>query len=403
MTKPAWLTAEFIERVLRDADENYSISMTNIEVKLATSKGDNYCSEMYRVYFDLTCDDAGKRVSKNGTILVKVASTDLQIHKELVEDINIFDNEIKMMTCTLKDMELVLKDTKLSGRCYYTQRSNPPVLVLEDLAPLGFRMADRQNGLDLCHSVLAIRRLAKFHASSVFVIEKKPKVKKLYSKGLFDTRCPPELSKLFVNGVKAMTKVAESWSEVSKQCVEKLKSLQNAAYSKACEIGKLREDEFNVINHGDFWVNNMMFKYDDKGNVIDHIFVDFQICVYGTPALDLQYYLNTSLREEVLIYHKNLLIEEYQKTLSSTMKKIGCETCAPSLEYLKKILLEREFLGFVVASVSLPIMIVDRDHAQGLDELASDGEYSPKAYSNEAYKIKMVRRLKEWNDLGIFD
>lgn len=131
--------------------------------------------------------------------------------------------------------------------------------------------------------------------------------------------------------------------------------------------------------------------------------VDFQICVYGTPALDLQYYLNTSPREEVLIYHKNLLIEEYQKTLSSTMKKIGCETCAPSLEHLKKILLEREFLGFVVASVNLPIMMVDKDHAQGLDELASDGEFSPKAYSNEAYKIKMVRRLKEWNDLGIFD
>lgn len=88
MTKPAWLTAEFIERILSDADKDYSISIKNIEVKLATSKGDNYCSEMYRVYFDLTRDDAEKIVSKTSTILVKVASTDLQIHKELVRDIN---------------------------------------------------------------------------------------------------------------------------------------------------------------------------------------------------------------------------------------------------------------------------------------------------------------------------
>lgn len=76
-----------------------------------------------------------------------------------------------MMTVILKDMESILKNTKLSGRCYYSQQNNPPILVLEDLAPLGFRMADRQAGLDLDHCTLVIRNVAKFHASSLLLCE----------------------------------------------------------------------------------------------------------------------------------------------------------------------------------------------------------------------------------------
>lgn len=77
-----------------------------------------------------------------------------------------------MMTSTLKDMESLLKDKKLSGTCYHTQDGNPMMLVIEDLAPLGFRMADRQAGLDLQHSMLAISGIAKFHAGSVAACEK---------------------------------------------------------------------------------------------------------------------------------------------------------------------------------------------------------------------------------------
>lgn len=76
------------------------------------------------------------------------------------------------MTTTLKDMSLILKDKKLGGNCLFTQRKDPSVLVIEDLAPLGFRMADRQTGLDLEHCILAMKGLAKFHASSVAVCEK---------------------------------------------------------------------------------------------------------------------------------------------------------------------------------------------------------------------------------------
>lgn len=38
-------------------------------------------------------------------------------------------------------------------------------------------------------------------------------------------------------------------------------------------VQKPDESEFNVINHGDCWVNNMLFKYDSHNKPIKHIFV----------------------------------------------------------------------------------------------------------------------------------
>lgn len=79
-----------------------------------------------------------------------------------------------MMRTTLAEMNEILneKNYRLCARVLYTEIGDPSSLVLEDLAPLGYRMADRLVGLDLEHCRLAMRNLAKFHASSVAVCEK---------------------------------------------------------------------------------------------------------------------------------------------------------------------------------------------------------------------------------------
>ncbi|CAD6238140.1 GSCOCG00008411001-RA-CDS [Cotesia congregata] len=379
MSHPAWLTAKFIECVLKDANNDNSISVIQISVTNATNKGDNYSSELYRVNFDVTRDGiAGK-----GSVIVKANYSTEGVHKDLIEDTKVFDNEIQMMTKTLREMESVLQDgTKFGGRCYYSQVKNPAMLIIEDLTPLGFKLADRQAGLDLPHCKLALQRLAKFHASSVLVCEKDPQVRKDHRRGMFSAEFPPAVLTFFISGMRSLAKTADSWPELSEDCKKKLKKIADAAYSKACEIGKLREDEFNVINHGDFWVNNMMFKYD-KGNITDHIFVDFQMCHYGTPAFDLLYFLNTSVSEEVLMDHKDHLIEEYHKTLFETMRKIGCKTCAPTLEYITTILAEKEFIGFLFSCTAFPIMIVDKSDVQGLEEMLEGDQTDFNAKANE--------------------
>ncbi|XP_011705018.1 PREDICTED: uncharacterized protein LOC105460287 [Wasmannia auropunctata] len=81
---------------------------------------------------------------------------------------------MSMMSDTLDKMnKLIGPKHRLSGKSLYMQNENPTFLMIEDLAPLGFRMvADRASGLDLAHSVLALHGLARFHAASVAICEK---------------------------------------------------------------------------------------------------------------------------------------------------------------------------------------------------------------------------------------
>ncbi|KAH0552122.1 hypothetical protein KQX54_005963 [Cotesia glomerata] len=400
MSELEWLTEEFVQNALRNAKKDNSILVTNMVVKNATDKGDNYTSEMYRVYFDLTCKDGKKKCS----VIVKTTHRNQGKHTELIESADLFGIEMTMMTSTLREMESVLKDTKLGGLCYFTRPKDPKVLMIEDLAPLGFKMANRQTGLDFNHCTLALQGLAKFHASSVLIIEKNPELKEIYSKGMFEMEFPEDMSNFFVSGMKYLVKAAASWPELREDCRKKIEKIANVAYDKAANARKLDEKEFNVINHGDFWVNNMMFKYNDKGDAVDHIFVDFQLCSYTTPALDLLYFLNSSASEEVLENHRSSLIKGYVKTLSETMTRIGCKTKAPSIEYFKKILADKAIIGFVIACSGLPILKLDKSKAQGLEEMMNNKEdFHLMAYNNEAYRKVIVPRLHEWDSQGLFD
>lgn len=85
-----------------------------------------------------------------------------------------FPREIKMMTENLTKMNESLKRLNcnpLSAQVLYTRLESPSVLVLEDLKTSGFQMANRRMRLDLAHAELALKNLARFHASSLLLLE----------------------------------------------------------------------------------------------------------------------------------------------------------------------------------------------------------------------------------------
>lgn len=57
-------------------------------------------------------------------------------------------------------------------RLYYSTEDPCPILVFQDLKTIGFKMADREAGLDETHCRVALTKLARMHAASYVMAER---------------------------------------------------------------------------------------------------------------------------------------------------------------------------------------------------------------------------------------
>ncbi|XP_018311691.1 uncharacterized protein [Mycetomoellerius zeteki] len=396
-----WLNLCFVEKILRKSEDDNSIQMIDMFSKPATSKGDNYTSDMIRITVEYSRDQGSCRIKEKKSIILKILPEHGSVRQKFVIKSGLFYTEMSMMSNTLNKMNKLLEPKyRLSGKTLYVQNEDPMLLAIEDLAALGFRMADRLSGLDIDHSILALHGLARFHAASVALCEKEPKQKEMYLKGTFNKQQSSEMKDIFIKCTKGLADEIAHWSEV-KQYSEKIAKLSDHIYQIGIDATKLCKEEFNVITHGDFHVNNMLFRYDNNGKPIDHIFIDFQVCVYATPVLDLLFFLNTSPSLDVMENKKNILLNEYLRTLSATLKQLNCKTHPPTMEELKATIKRKANYGMIIFFIILPFMLCCKTEAKDLDELLSSG-INP-GFKSEIYRKLMIKRLPLYDEWGLLD
>ncbi|XP_011868375.1 PREDICTED: uncharacterized protein LOC105562270 [Vollenhovia emeryi] len=400
---PTWLNLCFVEKILRKSEGDNSIQVIDISSKPATAKGDNYTSDMIRVTAEFSREQGGRKITGKKSIIVKVSPTLEGVQKDLVEQSGLFNTEILMMSDTLDKMNKMLAPKhRISAKGLYVQNENPTLLVIEDLAPLGFRMAERTSGLDLAHCVLALRGLARFHAASVALYEKEPKVKQMYTKGMFNDAYPPEMKDFFIMSVRSLGNEVAKWPGMQKYA-DKITKLTDHVYQVGVDATKYCQDEFSVINHGDYWVNNMLFKYDNSGKPIEHICVDFQICLYSSPAVDLLYFLSTSPSMDVIENKRGELLNEYHGMLSATMKQLGCKSQPPTIEELKAAIKRRAAYGMIASFTVLPIVLCSKTKVKDISEIMEAGNFENPGLKEESFKKAMMKKLPQYDELGLLD
>ncbi|KAL1140739.1 hypothetical protein AAG570_000669 [Ranatra chinensis] len=152
----------------------------------------------------------------------------------------------------------------LWGRCLYTRPSD--LLILEDLKDLGYKMADRKESLDMNHALLVMKSLGRYHALSATLKERGSLDVTGFKDTIFSTN--KDNMKQYLDQVLTVFAgvVDTIWGEDWKIYAVKIKSLIGKCLDS---INQLYDEEcdFPVLNHGDCWVNNMMFKYDEDANI----------------------------------------------------------------------------------------------------------------------------------------
>lgn len=399
---PKWLNDKFITKCLR---AHYvfipGLMVRHIKVTMAVPPG-NYLGRIYRVradyYYHLRPQD-----TETTYLIVKTPP-----QGPLADTID-GDECVKKEVCMYDDLlpriTEVLDGERLTPFNYFSPKKE--ILVLEDLESDGYSITDRTKRylqLDYKRSTLALQVLAKFHAASV-ALHKEDRSKlgvpgnELFYREERRNRMQPFVT----NIIHLFAEEVKTWPDFE-GLSEKIKNVAKNAWVITEKIVATKDDALNVLCHGDFWKNNILFKYIDN-EVVNAKIIDFQFCRYTTPALDLQSFLVSSVTEDVLFNRSDDLISAYVHCFNSTLMRVGCICQQISEKEMHKYLKDSDFYGLMVAILNLPFWVADPIPPQhGDKDLPTiDKKLYKKVFKGKHYKDIMSRALKYYENKGLFN
>lgn len=206
------LTDEFFAKALSHG-LGQAVGVCSMNLTAGSAIGDNFCSDIYRAVVDyrpITADETNEptRVS-----LIVKALPFTELRGPLLQEMAVFDKEVKMYRNALPRLSALLGGERLSARCYYAESEPVQIIVFEDLKEDGFRMTDRLIGLDEVHCGLVVQKLARFHAASMRLQEQDEDSMKEFNYGVFkpDAHHNVVLQAIFQKGLGQVIEVMETW------------------------------------------------------------------------------------------------------------------------------------------------------------------------------------------------
>lgn len=400
ITSGAWIDSDFLEDVLGD-----SVKVDSYNVCAAVGAGDNYLSILYKTVVNYHTHESSEQ--KTSHLMVKGHPT-AQILLDMIEDMGVFRKEISIYNNCLPAMHKVLKEYFPAGTEFVAAgaypTSRPDTVVMDDLGEQGYRMANRREQLDFEHCATTLRALARFHALSAKVYEDDPDLILSVATELYQDSIKEKMAPFLEMCIPVLAKEIEGW-EGRAQYAPLLREINENLWNKMIAMVK-RTENFNVLNHGDMWVNNIMYKYNEDGHVTSAKLVDFQLSRYTSPALDLLYFLFTSPRAEVLSNEMFNLISLYHEALLADLATLGVNVHFP-LSQLHEDMRDRATFAIMTMAQILPIIVVPPKDVLDLDNMTMEDAKKPldespmlNSYRNDYYVQVAGKFLEHLDAIG---
>ena len=133
--------------------------------------------------------------------------------------------------------------------------------------------------------------------------------------------------KSFYNSIKSYGDCDEYADKIAKWDIHKI-------CSSFVDLAEPMKNGFQILNHGDMWINNFMIKSDSEGKPIDVKLIDYQMSYWASPAGDLIYFLIISVQDDIKVDQFDNLVEYYHTNLVESLIKLKYDKVIPTLEEL---------------------------------------------------------------------
>ncbi|XP_036321591.1 uncharacterized protein LOC118735750 isoform X1 [Rhagoletis pomonella] len=393
---PEWLAGELFEDLLKDKFPEYK-SIAKFAVRPGVKSGENFMTLLQRIHLDVVMQDATKTAV---SYMVKTLPTN-QFIRNLVQYWQIFDKESCTYNTYLPAFEEMYRncglDVKFGPKVFQLPvpvEHEGEILVMEDLRPIGFTNIKRQEGMDKAHTEATLRKVAQLHAASAVYYDLHGPYPQLYDKCYcceVDESYPARATR-----TKLLRECLPLYGDVC-HLDEKLHSFCELACDPNQEAVPQQPHEFYVLNHGDLWSNNVMFRYDDSAAIKDTYLLDYQLNLYGSPAVDLYYLLLSSTNLDVKVSLFEYFVSFYHGELVKCLKLLKYGKKIPTLRDIHVALYRHGNWAYSIVSDLLPIILSDQSEDINVDVWLDDknADMRRKMYRSQRY-IDHMTQLLPW-------
>ncbi|KAL7728377.1 hypothetical protein ACLKA6_007468 [Drosophila palustris] len=402
---PDWVQGEVFIDVLKESVKGFS-KIKSFKANAGLAAGENYATIMLRVNIEVELED-GK--DKSESFMLKLPHQS-EMFRQMIERNNFFELERNVYETIVPEMEKMYRDVgvevKFGAKSYKLKDAKSEYVLLEDLAPQGFKNMNRLEGLDQVHTESALRKLSQWHAASAVRVATKGPYPDIYISGFF-TEENRAMAEAMNKGLQQSFLKCCAKYEGNEKYFEQVKAVESKVTSQCIKMAAVDTSDFNVLNHGDFWSNNMMFSHDSFGNIKDTYMVDFQMPKYGTVAQDLYYFLMSSTKLEDKVNKFDYYIKFYHENLVEHLKLLKYAKALPTLREIHIQLIKYGFWGYLTATGVMSAVLADPTETASLDNFMSDSaegnEFKSLLYSNPRYR-KHIGIILPWLlNRGVFE
>ncbi|KAG5675465.1 hypothetical protein PVAND_005367 [Polypedilum vanderplanki] len=396
---------EIVENKLRITRDKFKLRL--VYIVPATGKNENFASVVYRAKIGIEIIETGERQFLN--VIIKALLTTIKELKEF----GVFPRERFMYEEIIGSFEKILDEQagmKISfgPQCLAVHSDPYEIIILEDLKAIGYEVMDRKVGVNLQQALMVMEKLAIFHSASAIKHQKDGIIKDFLDRNISMPKFPKDspimisldrMFSAFLEGVKK--------TNVPKSCVEKISNWNIIeVMDLAWKGSKPMKCGFEILNHGDDWVTNMMFKVDENGETTAMKFIDYQMSYWGSPVADLFYFIVSSVNNDVKVKHFDEFIEHYQRELEKMLKKLNYNGYIPTLKDIyediedKKELIATQLFGIMfICKYNSEKEIIMADLFSGM----IDDDTLKLIYSNDNYLKALETWLPFMDERGFLD
>ncbi|KYQ59376.1 hypothetical protein ALC60_01686 [Trachymyrmex zeteki] len=339
----------WIDEIMPKIIKNLGSDIHKAQYELLESTG-NFMSNIYRVR--LLFENKINRQNEELSMVLKRATSDFGFNSDLQ-----FRNEILFY-------QMYSRPDENYARCFYFEERSPTdfVIALENVNGQGYYSCP-YNKYDppVEYTLAAMRELGRFHGKGYVMKEMQREKFFDIATQIQEVRYTNKTESIykFVCNIKT-SRVVEYLRSQDHDAVfcDKMEALLSNAFEKVMIKTVQPLEPLATLCHGDFTLDNILFKTEDNKGQHLPILIDFALIRYSTPVIDLSTYLHLCCSNEMRKEKFLDFMQAYHDSLKEYLLNAGVQDIEKySYNALLGDFKRGALFGFVVMCAFIPVIL----------------------------------------------